>query len=107
MAKWFGVIGYAETVETGPGIWEEEITEHNYYGDILSNSSRWDQNQNSTNDNINISNRISIVADPFAMENFYKMRYIEFMGTNWKITNVQVQYPRLIISIGGVWNGNS
>lgn len=107
MAKWFGVIGYAETVNTAPGVWDEQITEHNYYGDILSYSSRWDQNQNSTNDNVNVNNHISIVADPFAMENFYKMRYIEFMGTYWKVTNVQVQYPRLVISMGGVWNGNS
>ena len=107
MAKWFGAIGYAETVETAPGVWDEQITKHNYYGDILSNSSRWDQNQNSTNDNINVNNRISIVADPFAMENFYKMRFIEFMGANRKITNVQVQYPRLVITMGGVWNGNA
>lgn len=105
MAKWYGKIGYAETVETDPGIWEEEITERPYYGDSYRNT-RLLQNSGNVNDNINIANQISIVADPYANQNFHAMRYIEFMGTKWKITNVEVQYPRLILTIGGVFNGS-
>lgn len=104
MAKFYGVIGYAETAETTPGVWTEQITERNYYGDLIRNSRRL-QTADQLNDDINISNEISIVADPFAYENFHSMRYVEFMGTKWKITNVEVQYPRLILSVGGVYNG--
>lgn len=104
MAKWYGVIGYAVTVETDPGVWEDTITERSYYGDTIRNT-RMLQNSGEVNDNVNISNQISIVADPYANQNIYAMRYIEFMGTKWKITNVDVQYPRLILTIGGVWNG--
>ena len=104
MGKWFGVIGYAETVETEPGLWVEQITERQYYGDVVRNTRRL-QTSGSVNDDINISNEISIVADPFANQNFHAMRYIEFMGTRWKITSVEVQFPRLILSIGGVYNG--
>ena len=104
MAKWYGVIGYAVTVETDPGVWEETITERSYYGDTIRNT-RMLQNSGEVNDNVNISNQISIVADPYANQNIYALRYIEFMGTKWKITNVDVQYPRLILTIGGVWNG--
>ena len=105
MAKWYGKIGYADNVEVEPGVWEDSIVEHSYYGDINRNT-RSLQNSGGINDNINLSNEISIVADPYASENFYKMRYAEFAGTKWKITNVEVKYPRLILSIGGVWNGN-
>ena len=105
MAKWYGKIGYADNVEVEPGVWEDSIVEHSYYGD-LNRSTRSLQNSGEINDNINLSNEISIVADPYASENFYKMRYVEFAGTKWKITNVEVKYPRLILSIGGVWNGN-
>lgn len=105
MAKWYGKIGYADNVEVEPGICEDSIVEHPYYGDLNRNT-RSLQNSGGINDNINLSNEISIVADPYASENFYKMRYVEFAGTKWKITNVEVKYPRLILSIGGVWNGN-
>lgn len=104
MAKWYGVIGYAETVETKSGIWEEQITERDYYGDLFRNSRRL-QSTDKVNDDINISNQLSIVADPYAINNFYSMRYAEFSGAKWKITDIEVQYPRLILTLGGVWNG--
>lgn len=104
MAKYYGKIGYNESVETTPGVWEEKIAERSYYGDLIKNSRRL-QSTDKVNDDINISNEISIVADPYATNNFHSMRYAEFMGTKWKITNVEVQYPRLILSLGGLYNG--
>lgn len=103
MAKWFGKIGYGESVETAPGVWDDVITEREYYGDVIKNNRRL-QSSDKLNDDINVGNELSIIADPFANENFYSMRYAEFMGTRWKITNVDVQYPRLILSLGGVYN---
>lgn len=103
MAKWYGVIGYAETAETEPGLWEEEIVERPYYGDLIRNTRRL-QNSSSINDNVEISNELSIVADPYANQNFYSMRYAEFMGAKWKISSVEVQYPRLILTLGGLYN---
>lgn len=104
MAKFFGIIGYAEPVETVPGVWTEQITKREYYGDLTRNTRRL-QTADKLNDDINITNELSIVADPYAMNNFHSMRYAEFMGTAWKITNVEVQYPRLILTLGGAWNG--
>ena len=104
MAKYFGKIGYAEQVETAPGVWEEKITERQYYGDVVRNIRRLESSGN-LNDNINASMEISIIADPYAIQNFHAMRYVEFIGSLWKITSVEVNYPRLILSIGGVYNG--
>ncbi len=104
MAKFYGVIGYAVTEETKPGVWAEKIIERMYYGDLTRNTRRL-QSAEQLNDNINVANEISIVADPFANENFHSMRYVEFMGAKWKVTSVEVQYPRLILAIGGVYNG--
>ena len=105
MAKWYGEIGYAETVENAPGVWMEQITVRNYYGDLIRNTSRWSTSSDSTNDDLNIDNQISIVADPFAYQNFHKMKYVVFMGAKWKITKVEPQHPRLILTVGGVYNG--
>lgn len=105
MAKWYGMIGYADNVEVEPGIWEDSIIEKPYFGDLTRNTRKL-QSSGEINDNINLANEISIVADPYAIDNFYKMRYAEFKGAKWKVTDVEVQYPRLILSIGGVWNGN-
>lgn len=104
MAKFYGVIGYAVTEETKPGVWTEKIIERMYYGDLTRNTRRL-QSAEQLNDNINAANEISIVADPFANENFHSMRYVEFMGAKWKVTSVEVQYPRLILTMGGVYNG--
>lgn len=104
MAKWYGTIGFADNVEVAPGLWEDSIVEKSYFGDLIRNTRKL-QNSGEINDNINVSNQISILADPYARENFFKMRYAKFMGAEWKITDVEVQYPRLILSLGGVWNG--
>ena len=104
MAKFYGKIGFAETVETTPGVWKEKIVDYRYFGDIIRNARRL-QSSDQLNDDINISNEISIVADPYANQNFHSMRYVEFMGAKWKITNVEVRYPRLILTVGGVYNG--
>lgn len=103
MAKFYGRIGYADTVETRPGSWEEQITERPYFGDLVRNTRRL-QGSDKVNDDLNVANEISIVADPYANQNFHAMRYVEFMGAKWKITNVEVQYPRLILTVGGVYN---
>lgn len=104
MAKFYGAIGYGKSIETSPGVWEDQITERMYYGDLIRNSRRL-QSSGNLNDNINISNQISIIADPYANENFHLMKYASFMGTKWKITDIEVQYPRLILTVGGVYNG--
>lgn len=104
MAKFYGVIGYAVTEETKPGVWKEQITERMYYGDLTRNTRKL-QSTDQLNDNINVANEISIIADPFANKNFHSMKYVEFMGAKWKVTSVEVQYPRLILTVGGVYNG--
>lgn len=103
MAKYSGKIGYAHLVETAPGVWEETYIERKAYGDVNKNNRRL-QSSDNLNDDITISNEISIVADPYARQNFHAMRYAEWMGTKWKIANVDVSYPRLILTLGGVFN---
>lgn len=104
MAKWYGKVGYIVTDNTKPGVWEPKVTERPYYGDLLKNISKW-STTNKVNDDLNVANQISIVADPFAYQNFSAIRYVEFMGAFWGVTSAEVQYPRIILTVGGVWNG--
>lgn len=105
MAKYYGKIGYAISEEVKPGVWKKRITEREYFGDIIRNTRKL-QSSGNLNDNIIVSNEISIVADPFANENFHSMLYVEYMGAKWKISNVEVQYPRLNLTIGEVYNSS-
>ena len=106
MAKWFGKIGYSETVETAPGVWMPQNTVREYYGDVIRNTTRWSRNPDSTNDNLTVNTQISIVADSFAVDKFYSIKWIEFMGTKWCVENVDPTQPhRLLLTLGGVWNG--
>ena len=103
MAKFYGTIGYVHTEESVPGVWDEVVTERSYYGDVIKNHSRWQQTEN-LNDDIVLSNQISIVADAFAYEHFFAMKFVRWMGASWVIKNVEVQRPRLILTLGGVYN---
>lgn len=104
MAKFCGYVGFAVCEETVPGVWKDQVTEKKYYGDIIRNSRRWEKSEN-LNDNLNINNQISIIADPYARENFHLIKYVKFMGNPWCVTNVEVEYPRLTLTLGGVYNG--
>lgn len=104
MAKFYGKVAFAITSETEPGVYKESIVARNYFGDMIRNSRRL-ESSDQVNDNINISNEISIVADPYAYENFHAIRYVEFMGAKWKVKTVDVQRPRLVLSLGGLYNG--
>lgn len=104
MARFYGVIGFVTTNDNNNGVHEEVATEYNYRGDVIRNSRRL-ENGISLNDNVVINNQFSIIADAYAIQNFQNMRYVKWMGVSWKITNVEVQRPRLILTAGGVYNG--
>lgn len=103
MSKYYGTIGYAETVETAPDVWQDQIVEKQYYGDVIKDNRRW-QGTSHLNDNLNISNRLSILADPYAYHNCHSIKYATYLGSKWKVTSVEVAYPRLILDLGGVYN---
>lgn len=104
--KWYGKIGFAITREDPPdsGIWKDDVTERNYYGDVGRLSRRWAA-AGQVNDNLEINHEFSIIADPFALNNFQSIKYIEWCSKLWKVTQIEVQYPRLLMTIGGVYNG--
>lgn len=104
MAKFYGPIGYAEEVVTRPGVTQEIITERNYYGDVITNNRRLERGEG-LNDDVKIWNKFSIVADAYAYEHFFAIRYLKWMGVAWKISEVEVDRPRLTLTVGGIWNG--
>lgn len=102
--KFYGPVGYGITEEKAPGVWVAKIVEFPYYGDVIRNSRKLD-NGDKVNDDISVGNSISIVADPYANENFFAMRYVKWAGVLWKVSDVTVESPRLILRLGGVYAG--
>lgn len=104
MNRWYGKVGYIETVEIEPGIWEEKETVRSYYGELVRNSSKF-RVSGDVNDDKDVSVELSIVADPYSSLHFHAIRYVEFGGTKWKVNTVEPKRPRLILSLGGEYNG--
>ena len=104
MAKFYGEVGYAETVEKAPGVWVDQIVSRNHLGDVVRNTRRL-QSSDRANDDVNVSVQISIVSNPYSDMHFHSIRYVKFMGAKWKVTDVDPQPPRLILTLGGVYNG--
>lgn len=101
--KFYGNVGYVFSEKTGTSVWEESTVLKPYYGDILQLSKRY-QGSDKINDDIEITNQISILADPYAFRNFQYIKFVEWLDTKWKVSSVSVEYPRLVLSIGGVYN---
>ena len=103
MAKFYGEIGFSITEEIRPGVWAPKIVDRYYRGDVVRAGYNW-QNANKVNDDLNISNQISIIADSFANENLGYMKYVTYMGCKWKIQSISIEYPRILLTLGGVYN---
>ena len=107
MAKYYGKIGYAESRMTALDVYEDTITERSYTGEILQNIRRWETGEH-LNDDLNVSNRISIIADPYAYQHLGSIKYVTWMNIKWKVKSVEVQEPhRLVLTIGGIYNEQS
>lgn len=106
MARFYGEVGYGESVEATPGsgIYEDRITEFPYQGDVLRNT-RQLQSAEKVNDDLSVNNSISIVADQYAIDHFFNIRYVRWEGVCWTVSSVEVQRPRLILQLGSVYNG--
>lgn len=104
MAKFHGKVGFVTYEESEGGVFKEKATERPYYGDVIRLSRRF-ENGDGLNDDLNVNHEIQIVADAFAYQNFQWLRYVHYMGTNWKITSATVDRPRITLQIGGVYNG--
>lgn len=103
MAKFFGIVGFLKHVETEGSVWKEDVTERPYYGDVLSFNVRHSPTEK-LNDDLALNNEISIVADSFAIDNCHIMKYVSYLGAKWAITSIKVERPRIILSVGGVYN---
>ena len=107
MARFYGKIGFVlGAEETRPGIWKENTNVRNYYGDVMKRRLSWESGD-SANDDIKIGNQFSVLADEFAETHLYAMRWLEWKGTKWKITSVEIERPRMILTIGDVYNGET
>lgn len=103
--KWFGKIGYCETVETEPSVYEEKIVERDCYGDLARNTRRLTSGDK-VNDNMTLANTLSVIADPYIQEHFCDIRYVTMYGGKWKVSDATVNYPRIELTLGGLWHGN-
>lgn len=103
MAKFYGKIGYLATVETAPDVWSEQIVERIYKGDVIRNQRRYQISEN-IHDDVIVNNSISIVADDYAYKNAFAIKYVQWMGNLWKVTSCEIQRPRIILNLGGLYN---
>ena len=107
--KFYGVVGFAADQKEGRGsnegiVKEAPIVERIYYGDTQKLSRRFDTGTD-INDDIRINVQISIVSDDYINKHMHSIKYVEFEGSLWKVTAVEPLRPRMILTIGGVYNG--
>lgn len=103
---YYGRIGYVSTSQDPdhPTTWNESVSWRYYPGELSALSHRWMNSAEDSNSNINITNKLSIIADPYMCQNASAIRYVELMGSAWYVDSIQIEYPRIILSVGGVAN---
>lgn len=105
MSKFYGKIGYIKTTESKPGIWSENEITKDSYGDIINSSNKYTTDNSSTNDNIDISMVLSIILDEYIINNLRYIKFVEYMGVKWKVTKFEIKHPRILLTLGGIYNG--
>lgn len=106
MAKYSGKIGYTHEEETSPGVWSAIETIREVRGDILRTASTF-QGGEVVNKDRTLQNRISVIADAYLMMNFFEISWVEYAGTRWEVTLIDVVRPRIILTLGGIWHAST
>lgn len=104
MSKFTGLVGYVTQGETAPGVWSPVDNPKKMKGDVLRQSSS-SQNDNKVNSDISLNHRVSLLGDSYAFTNYYAIKWIELNGRKWEVASVELQRPRIIVTVGGLWNG--
>jgi len=106
MSRFYGPVGFSvEEVETSPGIYNPPMTERNYFGSVIKHNRQWEPSDG-VNDDLNVTNQISIVADDYSYKHCSGIRYVKWMDAYWKVTSFEISPPRILLNLGGVWNGD-
>lgn len=103
MTRFFGEVGYVTTTRSG-GVSEYIATERQYYGNELR-SLRYFRQGESILGEVSQQTRISVLADGYMLENYYDIRYLMKAGVAWTVSSVEVERPRLILTLGDRYNG--
>jgi hypothetical protein len=104
MTKWYGKVGYGHNVDKGNGVWDDVITERKLYGEVVKNTRRLITGAD-VNSKLTTGNSISVMADAYALDNFFAIRYVEWQGALWTVIDIEEQRPRLLLRLGDVYNG--
>ena len=104
MAKYAGLVGYVTQEESVPGVWSPVENPKLMRGDIIRQASS-SQNDNKVNSDIALSHRVSLLGDAYAFGNYYNIKWIDIDGRKWEVTSIEIQRPRIIVTLGGLWNG--
>lgn len=99
MARFAGLVGYVTQGESVPGVWSPVENPKQMRGDVIRQSST------SQNGDISLNHRVSLLGDAYAFSNYYNIKWVEVMGVKWAVTSVEIQRPRIIVTLGGLWNG--
>ena len=103
MGKFYGTIGFVKTEESSPGVWQPVTEEYGYCGDLIRNIERNDSG-NKVNRDVSLNNQVSVICNRYAQENLQFIKYVRFLGTAWTVTSVEINYPRLVLNLGGVYS---
>lgn len=105
MAKYAGLVGYVSLVESPPGVWNQVSNPKRMRGDIIRQSSS-NQNGDKVNSDITLNHRVSLIGDAYSLGNYSDIKWIEIDGKKWEVNSIEIQRPRIIVTLGGVWNGD-
>lgn len=102
--KYHGKIGYADQVETAPGVFEDLITERPYIGDVKQRTEVLTLGD-TVIPQYSTRTSVSVLSDGVLKVNYSNIRYVEYSGVKWTISSAVVEWPRLTLYIGEEYHG--
>lgn len=98
------VLGFSEkNKEVRPGVWKMQPEEVTHRAKLLTYNKDYDSGEE-VNDDLKLRNRYEIVMKDKKLD-YQDMRYVIVKGTKWKVSALEFLEVRIIITLGGVYNG--
>ena len=104
--KFHGKVGFWKSdEEVRPGVFRPVIEERSYTGELIRNARRFQFEADKKNQNLIINNQVSILSDIYLRENLSSVLYVIWNGIKWHVGSVDINYPRITLELGEVYNG--
>lgn len=97
-------LGFAESKQVRPGIWDDEITEVPKLAEVRQRTETF-QVEGNVIPEYKTTTSVSVLSQGPVKPDYSNLRYVLYAGERWIVTSAVHEPPRMTLFIGEVYSG--